>query len=70
VRGADHVGPSLEPRLFQALGFIGRQINPPNWIDGATLKARAVFDQQKRAIGLPTTPMDPRKLRKSTAGTG
>jgi hypothetical protein len=24
VRGADHVAPSLEPRLYDALGFIGR----------------------------------------------
>jgi S-formylglutathione hydrolase len=65
VRGADHVGPSLEPRLYEALGFIGRQIDPPIWIDDATLKARAIFDQQKRAIGLPVTPMDPRRARRS-----
>jgi len=65
VRGADHVGPSLEPRLGDALGFIGRQIAPPLWIDGTTLKARAMFDQQKRAAGLPVTVTDPRRMRRS-----
>jgi S-formylglutathione hydrolase len=65
VHGADHVGPSLEPRLYEALGFIGRQIAPPTWIDESTLKARAIFDEQKHAIGLPAQPMDPRRIRRS-----
>lgn len=67
VRGADHVGPSLEPRLYDALGFIGRQIASPPWIDDATLNARAIFDQQKRAAGLPVEPTDPRRVRRSSS---
>jgi S-formylglutathione hydrolase len=65
VHGADHVGPSLDHRLYDALGFIGRQIAPPVWIDDSTRKARAIFDQQKRAIGLPVEPTDPRRIRRS-----
>lgn len=65
VRGADHVGPSLEPRLLDALGFIGRQINPPQWIDRQVLQTRQVMDEQKTAAGLPVEIVDPRRIRGS-----
>jgi S-formylglutathione hydrolase len=29
VRGADHLGPSLGPRLLDALAFLGRELQPP-----------------------------------------
>jgi len=29
VRGGDHLGRTLQPRLREALGFIGSQVNPP-----------------------------------------
>ncbi|MCR5879244.1 alpha/beta hydrolase family protein [Phenylobacterium sp. J367] len=63
VRGAEHVGPSLAPRLADALGFLGRQIDPPAWIDRQVMETRAVMDTQKRAAGLPAEPVDPRRIR-------
>lgn len=63
VRGAEHVGPSLAPRLADALGFIGRQIDPPAWIDRQVTEARAVMDERKRAAGLPVGTIDPRRIR-------
>ncbi|MFN4177326.1 alpha/beta hydrolase [Phenylobacterium sp.] len=63
VRGAEHVGPSLAPRLADALGFIGRQIDPPDWIDRQVTETRAVMDDQKRAAGLPVEAVDPRRIR-------
>lgn len=63
VRGAEHVGPSLGPRIADALGFIGRQIQPPDWIDRTVLEARAKMDEQKRAIGMPVEAVDPRRIR-------
>jgi S-formylglutathione hydrolase len=63
VHGAEHVGPSLLPRMADALGFIGRQIRPPDWIDARVLKARATFDEMKKAAGLPVEPVDPRRIR-------
>jgi S-formylglutathione hydrolase len=63
VNGADHVGPSLAPRLADAIGFIGRRIEPPAWIDQTVLKARATMDDQKRAIGMPVEAVDPRRIR-------
>lgn len=63
VHGAEHVGPSLAPRLADALGFIGRQIEAPNWIDQTVLKSRATMDEQKRAIGMPVDAVDPRRIR-------
>ncbi|WP_296594872.1 alpha/beta hydrolase-fold protein [Phenylobacterium sp.] len=65
VRGADHVGPSLGPRLTDALGFIGRQIDPPAWIDRQVSEARAVMDERKRAAGLTTQTQDHRRIRGS-----
>jgi len=65
VRGAEHVGPSLQPRLADALGFIGRQIQPPDWIDETVLRTRAMMDEQKRRIGLPVQVVDPRRIRGS-----
>jgi S-formylglutathione hydrolase len=65
VHGAEHVGPSLEPRVADALGFIGRQIQPPDWIDPTVLRTRAIMDEQKRAAGIPVQPVDPRRIRGS-----
>lgn len=62
VRGADHVGPSLGPRLADALGFLGRQIEPPAWIDRPVMEMRAVMDERKRAAGLPVAASDPRRI--------
>ncbi len=62
VHGADHVGPSLAPRLIDALGFLGRQIVPPRWIDETVLKTRANFGAMKAAIGMPDAPVDPRRI--------
>lgn len=63
VRGAEHVGPSLAPRLADALGFIGRQIDPPAWIDRQVMETRRVMDDRKRAAGLPVEALDPRRIR-------
>jgi S-formylglutathione hydrolase len=65
VHGAEHVGPSLEPRLADAIGFIARQIQPPDWIDQTVLKTRAIMDEQKRGIGMPVEVVDPRRIRGS-----
>lgn len=62
VRGADHVGPSLIPRMIDALGFIGRQIAPPQWINDDVRKARGAFDLAKRAQGMAAEPIDPRRI--------
>src|SRR5215469_14908192 len=48
VKGADHLGGSLVPRSLDAFAFIGRQLNPPKWIDDAALRFRAVSDQSKK----------------------
>jgi S-formylglutathione hydrolase len=65
VHGAEHVGPSLQPRIADAIGFIGRQIQPPDWIDQTVLKTRATMDEQKRRIGMPIEAVDPRRIRGS-----
>lgn len=65
VQGGEHVGPSLAPRLSDALGFIGRRIAPPVWIDATVLATRAAMDENKRAIGLPVEVADPRRIRGS-----
>ena len=39
-RATVHVGPSREPRFLSALGFIGRQIDAPVWIDGSAQRSR------------------------------
>lgn len=62
VRGADHVGPSLVPRMIDALDFTGRQISPPDWINEAVVKARASFAASKQAVGLGQEIVDPRRI--------
>lgn len=62
VHGADHVGPSLVPRTLDAFGFIGRQVQAPNWIDASVLKTRAVYGEMKRTAGLPVDDFDPRRI--------
>src|SRR6266849_3818753 len=61
-KGADHVGASLAPRLLDAFAFIGRQLNPPKWIDDAALRFRAVNDENKKERGYPVTPFDPNRI--------
>jgi S-formylglutathione hydrolase len=63
VHGAEHVGPSLEPRIEDALAFIGRQIVRPNWIDQRVMEHRAFMDERRRAAGLAVETLDPRKIR-------
>lgn len=63
VDGAEHVGPSITPRLLDALGFIGRRIDPPGWIDENVEAVRSVMDSQKRAIGMSVEPVDPGRIR-------
>jgi S-formylglutathione hydrolase len=62
VKGADHVGPSLVPRSLDAFAFIGRQLNPPKWIDDTVLRFRASADENKKARGYPVTPFDPNRI--------
>jgi S-formylglutathione hydrolase len=62
VKGADHVGASLVPRSLDAFAFIGRQLNPPKWIDDTALRFRATADENKKARGYPVTPFDPNRI--------
>jgi S-formylglutathione hydrolase len=62
VKGADHVGASVPPRCIDAFAFIGRQLNPPKWIDDAVLGARAMRDKEKKEYGYPVTPFDPNRI--------
>jgi len=62
VKGADHVGPSLAPRSLDAFAFIGRQLNPPKWIDDGVLRFRAIIDEIKKERGYPVTPFDPNRI--------
>ena len=62
VHGADHVGPSLEPRLADALAFIGRQIDPPAWADRPVIERRALLEKQQRALGIDLKAQDPRRI--------
>jgi S-formylglutathione hydrolase len=62
VKGADHVGASLVPRSLDAFAFIGRQLNPPKWIDDMVLRFRAVADENKKARVYPVTPIDPNRI--------
>ena len=62
VKGADHVGASLVPRSLDAFAFIGRQLNPPKWIDDTALRFRATADEDKKARGYPVRPFDPNRI--------
>jgi S-formylglutathione hydrolase len=62
VKGADHVGASLAPRSLDAFAFIGRQLNPPKWIDDAALSFRAIIDEQKKEHSYPVTAFDPNRI--------
>jgi S-formylglutathione hydrolase len=62
VKGADHIGGSLAPRFLDAFTFIGRQINPPNWIGDTVLRQRAVVDNWKKERGYPVTAFDPNRI--------
>jgi len=63
VKGAEHVGLSIEPRFLDAMSFFGRILNPPAWINQNVLAARAALDAQKAARGYPIKPADPQILR-------
>jgi S-formylglutathione hydrolase len=63
VHGAEHVGPSLEPRVADALTFIGRQIDPPDWINQRVIDHRASMDERKLAAGILIEAPDPRRIR-------
>lgn len=63
VHGADHIGPSLLPRMADALGFIGHQLSPPAWTDQSVLALRGVMERNMRASGREVEPFDPRRLR-------
>src|SRR6266478_5824608 len=62
VKGADHVGASLAPRSLDAFAFVGRQLNPPKWIDDAALRFRAINDENKKERGYPVTPFDSKRI--------
>jgi transposase len=62
LKGADHVGPSLAPRSLDAFAFIGRQLNPPKWIDDTVFRFRAEADHNKKARSYPVTPFDPDRI--------
>lgn len=65
VRGAEHVGPSIIPRVLNAMDFFGRVLNPPkNWTEApAVAQARTRVDNFKRGAGYPINPVDPQRLR-------
>lgn len=65
VKGADHVGPSIPPRLLNALDFLGRELNPPTaWTESDAVKAaRQRIDGMKRMAGYPAKAHDPETLR-------
>lgn len=62
VHGADHIGRSLGPRMANALGFIGRRILPPGWIEDSVVGLRTAMDRQKRNAGVVVQPSDPRRI--------
>jgi len=64
VHGADHVGPSLEPRLIDALGFLQRQLDPPPWTTEDVQAFRRSMDNQKRAIGVPVEAADRARIKR------
>jgi hypothetical protein len=53
---------ALVPRSLDAFAFIGRQLNPPKWIDDTALRFRASADENKKARGYPVTPFDPDRI--------
>jgi S-formylglutathione hydrolase len=63
VRGAEHVGPSINSRFLNAMDFIGRQINPPAWINDEVANTRKRIDGQKQEAGYPVIPVDPERIR-------
>jgi S-formylglutathione hydrolase len=63
VHGAEHVGPSLQPRMIDALGFLQRRLSPPAWITDDVRALRRTMDAQKRAIGFPVEAADPARMK-------
>jgi S-formylglutathione hydrolase len=62
VKGAEHIGPSLAPRYRDALAFIGRMLDPPQWVDEATRANRKRLDGLKIAMGYPPSEIDPDRI--------
>lgn len=52
VRGADHVGPSLEGRFRDALAFLGKALAPPAPADPALIAFRGRVEKMKLANGI------------------
>jgi S-formylglutathione hydrolase len=52
------------PRSLDAFAFIGRQLNPPKWIDDTVLRFRASADENKKTRRYPVTPFDPNRIQK------
>lgn len=63
VRGAEHLGPSLEPRFIDAFGFLGRAANPPDWANAEVAMVRRMMDSVKLQAGYPAYPVDPARPR-------
>ncbi|TFU05836.1 esterase [Polymorphobacter arshaanensis] len=63
VRGADHLGPSLEPRFIDAFGFLGRVASPPDWANAEVAMVRQMMDSVKLQAGYPANPVDPARPR-------
>ena len=53
VKGADHVGASLVPRSLDAFAFIGRQLNPPKWIDDRCSGFASAPTRTRRRVAIP-----------------
>jgi S-formylglutathione hydrolase len=62
VKGAEHTGPSGAPRFLDALAFIGRMIDPPQWVDETVVASRKRMDGLKREVGYPVTASDPNRI--------
>ena len=63
VKGAEHIGPSLAPRFLDAMAFVGRMLNPPEWVDEATLANRQRLDGFKRSMGYACVEANPNRIR-------
>lgn len=63
VKGAEHVGPSIGARFLDAMGFLGRTLDPPVWINDEVERTRRMVDKFKERAGYPVEPHDPRFIR-------
>ncbi len=63
VKGAEHVGPSIGVRFLDAMGFLGRVLDPPEWVNAEVEKTRDMVDNFKRRAGYQIEAHDPNYLR-------